>query len=149
MREWRNKNIDRERERKRQWDRDHREEKLAYSKKHYLEHRTEELKRQKEYRDKGGEKLKIRVKDGRLRRKYNFSYSQFLDMAKKQKGKCLICGIDLVFGDKGKGHAMLDHSHKTGIVRGILCQECNHGLGQFRDDIDILKSAIKYLRGIL
>lgn len=44
----------------------------------------------------------------------------------------------------------IDHDHRTGKVRGILCQACNLGLGKFRDDPALIKSAIRYLsvRGI-
>ena len=39
----------------------------------------------------------------------------------------------------------IDHCHKTGKVRGLLCKHCNHGLGKFKDDVNLLKIAIDYL----
>jgi hypothetical protein len=39
----------------------------------------------------------------------------------------------------------IDHCHKTGKIRGLLCKNCNQGLGQFKDNIDLLLSAAKYL----
>ena len=49
---------------------------------------------------------------------------------------CSICG--------GKSEH-LDHCHDTGVIRGPLCMECNHGLGKFKDNPDILRAAIAYL----
>jgi len=40
----------------------------------------------------------------------------------------------------------LDHCHKTGRIRGVLCNNCNTGLGKFYDDIELLKTAINYLQ---
>ncbi len=40
----------------------------------------------------------------------------------------------------------VDHCHKTNVVRGLLCNECNSGLGKFKDNIDVMASAISYLQ---
>jgi hypothetical protein len=59
----------------------------------------------------------------------------------KQNNQCLIC--ETVFTEEIKPN--VDHNHKTGKVRGILCRECNLGLGYFKDSATILAGAIKYL----
>lgn len=51
--------------------------------------------------------------------------------------ECVICG------DEGK--LVVDHDHKTGQVRGMLCNHCNRGLGHFRDDPTLLEFAAQYL----
>ncbi|WP_229076470.1 endonuclease VII domain-containing protein [Actinoplanes sp. DH11] len=52
---------------------------------------------------------------------------------------CAVCGAD--------DPQHVDHDHRTGWVRGILCFNCNGGLGQFRDDPVLLANAITYLKG--
>jgi len=52
-------------------------------------------------------------------------------------GSCQICGLEC--------KRVIDHNHIDGKIRGMLCSKCNWGLGFFRDDIEILKSAIQYL----
>lgn len=67
----------------------------------------------------------------------------------RQEGKCCICGcvLDLKAGRRGPrdGAACIDHCHESGIVRGLLCWNCNIGLGKFRDSSDFLRKAADYL----
>lgn len=74
----------------------------------------------------------------RLRR-LQLTDEQYEILVQEAEGMCIICNTscdDLV----------LDHNHKTGAVRGLLCSFCNTGLGFFRDDPKRLKRAIEYLR---
>lgn len=59
-----------------------------------------------------------------------------------QSSRCAICFM--TEEDHGKLLA-LDHNHATGKARGLLCQQCNTGLGNFRDDVSLLSRAIAYL----
>lgn len=74
-----------------------------------------------------------------------FTYQEAQTLYKNQRGKCAICGAELGSLDVRTTH--IDHSHNTGIVRGILCPQCNHLLGNARDNVDTLKKAISYLGG--
>ena len=60
----------------------------------------------------------------------------------KQKGKCAICGVEEI---NLKRSLRLDHDHKTGKIRGFLCDRCNVVLGLCVDDIEIFISMISYL----
>lgn len=79
---------------------------------------------------------------GRLLKLYHLSEEGFWDLFSEQDGKCAICLKPLVFGDK---ETSVDHCHKTGKVRGLLCFSCNTGLGRFSDDPRLLRIAYLYL----
>ncbi|EEP75175.1 hypothetical protein MCAG_05502 [Micromonospora sp. ATCC 39149] len=74
-----------------------------------------------------------------LRRRYGVGQKEFDELLAEQGGVCAICG--------GADPQHLDHDHRTGWVRGILCFNCNGGLGQFRDSPTRLARAITYLKG--
>lgn len=63
-------------------------------------------------------------------------------MIEVQGGKCAICSEKILSIEKGH----VDHDHKSNKVRQVLCPRCNRGLGHFKDSIEILEKAIKYLR---
>lgn len=75
-------------------------------------------------------------------KKYGIVKSQFLQLAADQDGKCAICQTPEDLLEKG---FVVDHDHKTGAVRGLLCHHCNSGIGMLRDNISTLQSAIQYL----
>lgn len=65
-------------------------------------------------------------------------------LIKNHNGLCDICGTEKP-GYAGR-RLCIDHDHSTGIVRGMLCQKCNVGLGNFNDNLELLEKAIKYLK---
>ena len=74
--------------------------------------------------------------------RYNITLEEYDSLVEKQKGKCKICGTT---DPKSAGRFVIDHNHKTGEVRGLLCQPCNAMLGQAQDSVIILQKAIMYL----
>ncbi|MEU3117990.1 MULTISPECIES: endonuclease VII domain-containing protein [Micromonospora] len=74
-----------------------------------------------------------------LRRRYGVGEKEFQELLTEQGGVCAIC--------RRPDPEHLDHDHRTGWVRGILCFNCNGGLGQFKDNAEVLARAITYLRG--
>lgn len=85
-------------------------------------------------------------------RQYSYKYNYKIDASEVDalyivmRGKCMCCGIFMEQEDKST-KACIDHDHKTGKIRGLICRKCNLALGLFKDDIKILKSAIEYLGG--
>ena len=81
-----------------------------------------------------------------LRKNYGTTLEWYREQLFKQNNVCAICKQQETAVIKGKVISMsVDHCHKTGKARGLLCLKCNQGLGFFRDSEDILKSAISYL----
>jgi hypothetical protein len=81
-------------------------------------------------------------KNGILKRKFGITIEDFDALLERQNGKCAICEVphDLV-----KYGLRVDHDHKTGKVRSLLCDTCNKGLGYFKDSSTLIQKAIDYL----
>lgn len=79
--------------------------------------------------------------------KYGLTMSELEAMAKRQRNRCAVCGKKKVPGAK----LVIDHCHKTGKVRGLLCRNCNTALGLAGDQREAVKiwadSALRYLEG--
>lgn len=77
-----------------------------------------------------------------LKKTYNITDEEYEYRLSAQNNRCAIC-------DKHrsafKQTLAVDHCHKTGKVRGILCSNCNLGIGNMKDNIEFLKKAIGYL----
>lgn len=69
---------------------------------------------------------------------------RYEEMLAAQGGACSIC--ERTENQFGKGMCV-DHDHTTGLVRGILCTDCNMGIGNLKDDIALLRRAVAYLEG--
>ncbi len=80
-------------------------------------------------------------------RKYKLTINDYDRMFLEQQGQCKICKstnpgkLKIVF--------CVDHCHKTGKIRGLLCQTCNRGLGLFGDNHELVKIAYEYLHQAL
>ena len=80
-------------------------------------------------------------------KKYGMDYDEYDRMFSEQQGCCAICKSSDPKGRWiGNTRALcVDHDHTTGQVRGLLCNTCNQGLGNFFDNIEYLERAIVYL----
>ncbi len=72
-----------------------------------------------------------------LKRRYGITAAEADSMLAEQGGLCAICV------EAPAEH--VDHCHETGRVRALLCFNCNGGLGQFKDDPDVLRAAAAYV----
>jgi hypothetical protein len=95
----------------------------------------------KKKRDKRKENPDL-AKDRSLRFYYNINLEQYNKMLIDQNYLCKICNKNLKEGKSPH----VDHCHTTGLVRGLLCNTCNLGLGAFKDNEESLKNAIVYLK---
>lgn len=77
-----------------------------------------------------------------LIQKFGITYTEYQAILKDQGEVCLICGRS---PSEATRRFAVDHCHKTGKIRGILCSDCNIGLGHFHDDPKVLEAAKAYL----
>jgi hypothetical protein len=103
------------------WFAEHKEERAAYN----AAHREEKKAYNRAY----------------LLARHGLTPETFDALLVAQSNGCAICG-----GQPGQKGWVIDHSHDTGMVRGILCSPCNILLGMARDDTEVLASASAYLR---
>jgi hypothetical protein len=88
------------------------------------------------------DKLSERRNKRYLKNQYGLTKQDLEQMKQKQEGCCAIC--EQAFGEEW-WQAHVDHCHATGKVRGLLCNDCNRGLGGFKDSIFALEKAKQYL----
>ena len=140
------------REYQREYRETHKESLRANKREYYKKNREATLRRIAEYRQKNKKEFTAqqawyRKQSGRdilarnLKRGYGITVDQYWEMLVLQLGCCRICGKQLV----GAKEPCVDHCHKTGRVRGLLCMACNKGIGLLLDDPNILRNALKYL----
>ena len=107
------------------WREANKERAQANRKRHYEENKEHSLKYSRQYS---------------LKRKFKITLEEYQQMEQNQGGVCAICG-----GVCTRKLAV-DHDHATGKVRGLLCNNCNRGLGHFKDNLENLQQAINYLK---
>lgn len=120
----------------------------ARRKQYHLENREKENARASAYAKNNKDKLR----DSTLRSVYGISQTDYEKMRSEQKECCAICyrHETLVsrsnYSGKVEQSLHVDHCHTTGVVRGLLCFNCNALLGKCRDDPAVLQNAINYLK---
>lgn len=103
----------------------------------------------KRWRERNPERMEMyknryrgaRVRANRLKREYGITQQDYDEILRAQGGRCAICRQEPTrpYG------LVVDHCHATNVVRALLCDKCNTGLGAFRDDPSLLAKAMWYL----
>lgn len=83
-----------------------------------------------------------------LEKTYGITIDEYNTLLEEQDNRCAICGGEgfLMDNDRHKVKLVVDHDHNTGVIRGLLCHNCNRAIGLFHDNVNDLESAIKYLK---
>lgn len=108
------------------------------SKRHYARYREIRSLQKREYRKEN----KDAVKCSKLRQSFGITLKEYNKILEEQNGLCAICERKCVSGKK----LAVDHCHKTGKIRGLLCNACNLGIGKLGDSEESLLKALNYLR---
>jgi DNA-directed RNA polymerase subunit RPC12/RpoP len=125
----------------------------AYARAQYEKHKEKKREANAEYRAKNRERIRAQQKEWRdankdVLKRNNLKLACFTpelleELLVFQEYKCAICGDDLK--ERPSKHTHAYHCHLTKTPRGILCTQCNTGIGLLKDDPDRLRKAIEYL----
>ena len=130
-------NREKERARCAEYYKKNKERVLGYKRKHRQKYRDVYNARSRARRAK-----ETKPTEYYLKKNYGLTLSQYREMRDAQDGLCAICGK----ADTSGKNLAVDHCHKTGRVRKLLCWVCNTTIGRYEDDPAILDKAAKYLR---
>ncbi len=118
--DWDKNNKEKRKEIKRRWREKNRDELKKYSKEHY-------------------ESNKDYYRDWHLKKHYNISLQDYEKMVEIQNSCCAICKCTCK-------NLVIDHCHNTGLIRELLCNNCNTGIGLLKNDTEIFLNAIHYIK---
>jgi hypothetical protein len=110
----------------------------------YRKNRAVMLARSKAFKARHAARLR-EVRLERCFRRYGMTGAQYAEMFDARGGRCDICYVAQPRLKDGRRMLVIDHDHDTGVVRGLLCNQCNNALGYTRDDASILRRAADYL----
>lgn len=95
---------------------------------------------------------KVKARSRYLKATYNLTTEEYNNLLQSQENKCAICGNE----NSSKKPLSVDHCHSNQLrrrgthdkqkIRGLLCEHCNHGLGKFFDNTELLQNAIDYIQ---
>lgn len=107
---------------------------------------TKELKA--EYQRKWRQANPDLARSNDLKKRFGITLEDYNQMMAEQKGVCKICGFPetkLDHRTKQPRRLAVDHCHKTGRVRALLCSDCNTAIGLLKEDVELMRKAIEYV----
>jgi hypothetical protein len=151
LRRWRAENPELNRERSRRHSRNRRinnpEAVAEMKRRHYILHKDKIRAKQKVWYEKNRDKVqrynKSRARQNWLIRRYSLTIEEWNAMFRAQGRRCAACGSRRANKYRRGWH--VDHCHRTGKIRAILCFLCNSGIGKAKDDIKTLRKWVAYL----
>ena len=120
---------------------DRKRDRTEYNRRYYKKNRTEIIKKRHDFYQQNKEKYAKKARKYFLKKKFGMTIEDYNNMFEAQNGKCKICG------NNHTNTMDIDHDHTTGVIRGLLCRQCNQMLGLSKDNPLILIRAINYIRG--
>jgi len=150
---WQKENPEMVREKMQRWRENNPEKVIQINAEQYKKHQVKILGHKRKVYNNNPEKQRIRArqwqlnnpekhKASKLKSLYGLSVEEHQQLLDDTNGKCPICGKDF-----SEARACVDHDHETGIVRGMICSNCNSAIGLLNENIDVLLNAINYLEG--
>lgn len=142
--EYKLKNRDRIAARQREYSNksENKQRKIEYDKTYHTKNKQIKNKRSNDYYHNNKYYCNKRNNDNHRFKRYNITSEQYELFKAEQDNKCAICEVDI---PNGKGDFHIDHCHKTGVIRGLLCMKCNVGLGLLGDNLKNLERAYIYM----
>lgn len=121
-------------------------ERVDYNRTHYNKNKEEIRDKKKQYYHsmKYYDKNKQAWRENQLKVKYGINSREYNEILQEQESMCKICKKP--HGEEKKKRLHVDHCHTTGKIRGLLCGNCNTGIGLFNDSKELLSLAIEYLK---
>jgi hypothetical protein len=109
-----------------------------YDKTYYPKNQENILKKKRSWYSKN----KVTVKNRMLKKSYNIELHEYENLSNKQNNCCAICEVHQSNLTKSLA---VDHDHKTGKIRGLLCGNCNTALGLLKENVELYQKSIIYI----
>jgi len=113
----------------------------VWEQQHYKKHAAAICAHKRRWRAAHKDKGSHYERKSNLKRKFGLTVEQYDELLRQQNGVCKICFKI----NPDESRLAVDHNHITGEIRGLLCINCNKGIGHFMDNIALLEEAKRYV----